>query len=398
MSHDAWTKADPTACDVCGRDACEDHLPPDVDTTTTRPRLHVLRAADLIATPRPVAIVEGIAYADCLTVLVSESGIGKTFLSTDLAGAVSDGVRWHGRDVRQGSVVYFSYEGDALGLRLRALRDIAGRRLEHLYFVRASDPLSPRVTREGEERSLGETSVTLVLDALSQELATTNRPPIGAIVIDTVRASLSGSEDNSEHVAAYLRVVRRLMTRVPGAAAILAHHSGWQDGDAARKRERGSSAWRGNCDVTLYLSAGDYDADRGECPLTLSALKIRDAERPAPLHLIRRRVECDLDAQGRLLTSCIIEPDRRTHEDREAANTAAMEAEHRALDLKTLRTIADRPEMATSQDRIRLVLGIRKTLVSDSLSRLVRAGWVSPGGRNQPYQVTTTGVEALDAS
>ena len=43
--------------------------------------------------------------------------------------------------------------------------------------------------------------------------------------------------------------------------------------------------------ATLYLEAGDYDAERGEAALTLRTLKVRDAERPAPLRLVRRRVE-----------------------------------------------------------------------------------------------------------
>ena len=42
--------------------------------------------------------------------------------------------------------------------------------------------------------------------------------------------------------------------------------------------------------ATLYLETGDYDAERGEAALTLRTLKVRDAERPAPLRLVRRRV------------------------------------------------------------------------------------------------------------
>lgn len=55
-----------------------------------------------------------------------------------MAAAVSDGVKWHGRETRQGSVAYVSYEGDALGLRLRTLREVSGYRLEHVAgYLRA---------------------------------------------------------------------------------------------------------------------------------------------------------------------------------------------------------------------------------------------------------------------
>src|SRR5262249_41634395 len=153
--------------------------------------------------------------------------------------AVADGVSWHGRAVQRGSVAYCAFEGDALGVRFRALRDAAGRRLENLYVVRATDPLSPLMTREGEQRSIGELALAEALTALGAMLAEAQRPPIVLLIFDTVRASMTGSEDSSEHTAAYLRAVRRILATCPGAAAILAHHAGWQDGDQSRKRERG---------------------------------------------------------------------------------------------------------------------------------------------------------------
>jgi hypothetical protein len=53
-------------------------------------------------TPRPVEIVEGVAWANCLSVLVSESGAGKTFVLLDVAATVSSDVPWRGRAVQHG--------------------------------------------------------------------------------------------------------------------------------------------------------------------------------------------------------------------------------------------------------------------------------------------------------
>ena len=202
-------------------------------------------------TPAPVEIIEGIVWADSLSLIASESGASKTFVALSAAAAVTDGLSWHGRATRHGSVVYISFEGDALGVRLRALHDVCKHRLNNLHIVRGSYPLSPRVTREGEERSLGEAIIAAELEALQHDITVAGEPRIVWGIIDTVRASMTGPEDNSEHVSAYLRAMRRLMARVPGAGWTLVHHAGWQDSDAARKRERGSSAWRGNCDATL---------------------------------------------------------------------------------------------------------------------------------------------------
>jgi hypothetical protein len=407
MTPDGWTDADPTVCPKCGRDSCDDpaHLPPDrqsaLTASTRRPRLTIQCARDLIHLPRPIEIIEGFAWSGCLTVLVSESGIGKTFVLFDAAAAVSDDVSWHGREVRPGSVLYLSFEGDALGVRLRALTEI-GHRLEHLYVVRASDPISPRLTRDGEERSVGEITVVAALEGLVHELDTTKRPPITLLVIDTVRASLSGSEDSSEHVAAYQRAVRRIMAYVPRAATVLAHHAGWQDSETQKKRERGSSAWRGNSDAVLFLEAGSSDSTReGEVPLTLRALKVRDAERPAPLHLIRRRIELAEGAGADLrrgpVTSCVIDHDRRTREDREAEAMATADRQRHEIDRQTLRAILEHPDEATSQNALRLLVGMRKDAVSDAVARLLHHGWVRlPSRQRQPYTVTDAGRQALE--
>lgn len=364
-------------------------------------RLAFTAAADLMTLPRPIEIVEGVAQEGCVTVLVSESGTGKTFVLLNLSAAVSANLPWHGRATRQGSVAYLSFEGDALGVRLRALRDIDGHRLDHVYIVRPRDPLSPRIGRDGEERALGELAVQAALEALVAELDQAGRPPVRLVIIDTVRASMAGSEDSSEAVSAYLRAVRRLTASVPRAATILAHHAGWQDGDTQRKRERGSSAWRGNVDTTLYLEAGPYDAVRGQAELTLRNLKARDAEKAPPLHLLRRRVElCETHPSRAYepVTSCVIASDPRTRADREAADQTAVDREKHEADVSTLRVIADHPDLATSAERIRVVLGSRKQVVADSLTRLVQRGWAVPGKRSQPYTVTDAGRDALGAT
>ena len=393
---DAWAAADPTECPVCGLDSCVEHLPARRPNEHSRPVLHVQHARDVISAPRPLEIVEGLAWAQCVTVLVSESGTGKTFLLLDLASAISDGVQWHGRAVHQGSVVYISFEGDALSLRLRALRDVGGRRLDHLYILHPPDPLSPRASRDGEVPSLGEVMVTAALTTLAGELQREGLPPIVLVIIDTVRASMTGSEDASEHVSAYLRAVRRVVSRAPRAAVILAHHAGWQDGETKRKRERGSSSWRGNCDATVYLEAdGPYDAERGEAPLTLQTLKVRDVERPAPLSLVRRRVELlEMDRHGGPVTSCLIERDPRSRADRDAERTAAVAAHDRETDLKVLQAMRDYPT-ATSITRLRPYVGLRTDAVSASVARILREKLATEGKRGQPYTLTEAGQMAL---
>src|SRR5688572_28842562 len=192
---------DPTVCAHCGLEACEGHVPE--RTTDKRPRFH--RALDIINRPRPIEIIEGLVVSGGVTVLVGESGTGKSFVMGGAGAAVSDGCTWHGRRVTAGASALLAFEGDDVGLRLRAVHETQGSRLEHFHVLEQLPPLSPLQTREGELPSIGERQA---IDALT-ELRDTSAVPVRLLLIDTVRASMSGNEDNSEAVAAYLRAIRR---------------------------------------------------------------------------------------------------------------------------------------------------------------------------------------------
>jgi RecA-family ATPase len=158
-----------------------------------------------------VEVIEGVAWTGCLSVLVAEAAAGKTFLFLDMGACLADGAVWHRRRVTPGSVAYLSFEANALSLRLDALRERAGRTLQHLHLLDARDPLSPRLGRDGTETpSLGEASAARALASLAARLAAASEPPIVCLMIDTIAASMVGSENTTEIVSAYLWAVRRL--------------------------------------------------------------------------------------------------------------------------------------------------------------------------------------------
>jgi hypothetical protein len=389
-----------------------DDFPPDAttrwgwdDANTTadrpsRPRLRAVSALEAMQEPAPIEVVEGVAWAGCITVLVAESSAGKTFVALDLAAAISAGFSWHGRAVTQGTVVHIGYEGDAIGLRLRALHEHRHARLEHVYRVKAAAPLSPNITRDGETSGIGELDVLDALRTLAHDLETEGRPAIVLVIVDTVRASLHGSEDSSDSVSAYLRAIRRLLEAIPPAAGLLVHHAGWQDGDAAKKRERGSSALRGNVDATLYLEAGDYVHETESAPLTLTTHKVRDGERQAPLHFIRQRVTFpDLDAHGKPLTSCVIDPDPRSASDHAADRAAKATAAQQVEDLRLLRLLLVQSDTMTSVERIRAALRIKKDAADATIARLTVCGWIAPPAKQRaPYTITLAGRTTLNGS
>ncbi len=126
---------------VCGRDSCEDpaHLAGVETLTPPTPPALTFESGGGWMIGAPVEVIEGIVAANSVSVLVGESGASKTFLLLSWAASVADGKPWLGRRVRGGSVGYLSFEGDALGLRLRALREVAGAQLR--------EPLRPASSR-----------------------------------------------------------------------------------------------------------------------------------------------------------------------------------------------------------------------------------------------------------
>lgn len=369
-----------------------------IDGRASVEKIRFQAAADAMAAPAPAEVVEGIAWAGCVTVLIGASSAGKSFIGLSLGAAIGWGHRWHGRRVARGSVAYLGFERDALGLRLRALERFHARQVASVYVLRAEAPLSPRVGRDGlETPSPGELAATEALDDLRDRLQQAGEPPIRLVMVDTARASLAGSEDSSEVVAAYLRaLVRMTRSACPEAAVLVSHHAGWNDGPEKRRRERGSSAWRGNVDATIFVEAEEPDPVTRETPLTIEALKVRDGDRPAPLRVVRRVVDLGtVDEHGRPETSCVIDVDR--HAEQRATRAAASEAaEARAFDLSVLRLIFERPDVATSIDRIRQALSTRKEAISAALARLLQRGEVRPPvARGLAYTVTPAGEAAL---
>jgi chromosome segregation and condensation protein ScpB len=254
------------------------------------------------------------------------------------------------------------------------------------------------VQRDGSEfPSLGEEILIDRLRRLSERLAAEGKPPIVLLAIDTVRASLSGSEDSSSDVSAYLRAIRRVLATLPGAGCLLNHHTGWQDGETQKKRERGSSAFRGNVEITLFLEVTD-ESDSSSVHLEIQTLKARDSERRVPLRLIRQRVDLlAMDRFGQPLSSCVIEQDPRTYQEivaeRAAASAAAAKTKQEALTRQVLTVIRD--HAPTSQTTIRGLVGGKRDEVYGTVAQLLRAGLIRKGGQRDPFSISETGEQTL---
>lgn len=103
-------------CPRCLKDSCAGDCGSDrTDGCSPEPNgAGFLSADEVISEPSGDSIVEGMARAGSIVVLVGEAGSSKTFIKLSLSAAINDGPDWFGRSVKRGSVAYISFEGDAL--------------------------------------------------------------------------------------------------------------------------------------------------------------------------------------------------------------------------------------------------------------------------------------------
>lgn len=222
-------------------------------------------------------VIKGLLQKGAYTIAYGPPGSGKTFVALDWSWHVAAGAEWHERRVKQGAVLYLAYEG-AGGLRARAaaLRQHYGSVEVPLYF---DD--TPYNLREREGRV-----------ALGKTIAQLPEAPT-LIVIDTLAHALCGGDENSaQDVSAFNAGVQALIAAT-GACVVVVHHPGKNVANGAR----GSSALLGAVDTEIQIMGGN-----------ITPTKQRDIELGAAIGFKLRSIPVGMDADGDIVTSCVVEP------------------------------------------------------------------------------------------
>jgi RecA-family ATPase len=165
-------------------------------------------------------------------------GSGKSALTEDLGLHVAAGVRWHGRAVKQGAVVYVALERHklverrAIAFRQRhGCADLPFAIVSGFYDFRDSKP------------------VLRIAEIVRQVEEATGQPVI-LIIIDTIsRALCGGDENSSKDMGAIVAATSRLQAETK--AHILWVHHMPQDG---AERLRGHGALLGAMDTTVLVT------------------------------------------------------------------------------------------------------------------------------------------------
>lgn len=253
----------------------------------------LIQADDFSAAPAPVAwLVKNWIQDQALIMVHGPSGGGKTFVVLDLCLHIaSEFKKWHGHNVRDGSVVYLAGEGHA-GLRGR----IAAWRQE----FQPSQRLNMWLSRDGCDLNTPEGYARVVDNVRSCSIA----PRL--IVVDTLHRFLLGDENSAQDAKGMLDACGGLMQEF-GCSVLLVHHTGVSE--EAQTRARGSSAWRGALDIEISIIPSK-DGD----PMQIIQRKSKDAELAKDMFVELKSVPIDgwVDEDGEPTSSAVIVPSHKT--------------------------------------------------------------------------------------
>jgi AAA domain len=235
--------------------------------------------------PRPKWRVKNLVLDKSQVMIYGRHGTGKSTLAIEMGVDVALGQPWHGRKVRQGTVVYIASE-DAHGFRARldallrdrgiTLDDLGGRFLE---LTSRPHLLKPEEVTE-----------------LIKELKPLN--PV-LIFVDTMARAAAGADENSAQEMGVMIENCQTIINQTGATVVLLHHTGKD----ASKGARGSSAIPGAVDTEVFLERPDENEN-----LRIAHIgKMRGG--PDYCSLFRYRLEMvqlGIDEDGDKITSTVV--------------------------------------------------------------------------------------------
>jgi hypothetical protein len=158
-----------------------------------------------------------------VSVIYGESGSGKSFEAIDIGMAIARGIKFNGKDVRRGGVIYQAGEGGiGVKLRLRAYRQTYMDSAEHVDFVLI--PARVDLFADSGDQDIETSRGTDALIAEIKAWAETFSTPLELVVIDTLATATPGANENaSTDMSVVLRNLERIRDECR-TAVMMVHH------------------------------------------------------------------------------------------------------------------------------------------------------------------------------
>jgi len=236
---------------------------------------------------KPDWLVKDLIETDSLVQFFGDPESGKSLTALDLGACVATGKDFHGRGVKQGSVLCVIGEGRGGMARRKRAWEIANRiSLDDAPFYISSGPTS----------LCDPESVDQVLEAIE---GIPKDPPLVLVMFDTLARNFGpGDENSTKDMSASIAAMDRI--RIPYRCTVLPiHHSGHGD----KSRARGAMALRGALD-------SEYRFEKDENGIVrMQATKMKDAEHPEPMAFKIATVDLGIPGNdGEPVTSAVLVP------------------------------------------------------------------------------------------
>ncbi|WP_084421829.1 AAA family ATPase [Henriciella litoralis] len=182
------------------------------------------------------------------TLMSGDGGTGKSQLSLQLAASTALALAWIGREVFQGTALFFTAEDerDELHRRLASIANVYGARFSDMDRLRICSVAGDTALLANEVADTLQPSP--LYEAIEAEAAR-QRPAL--IVIDTLADVYPANENDRAKVRQFVQLLNRLAMRFDCAVVLLSHPSlaGMSSGSGLS----GSTAWNGSVRSRLYF-------------------------------------------------------------------------------------------------------------------------------------------------
>jgi KaiC/GvpD/RAD55 family RecA-like ATPase len=232
-------------------------------------------------------LVKGLLDREQTSLILGETGSGKTFLALDLSLHVAAGLPWFGHKVTAGPAIYIAAEaGASVTNRVVAWRDHYRPDGKDIPFAAVTSPVDLCHANAGD------------VDRLVAAIREAGISDPALIVIDTVSRALAGGNENApDDMGALVRSLDRLRDELRCHVCAV-HHLGKD----ASKGSRGHSLLRCAVDTEIVVARCG-----GTGIATATITKQRDGVAGQGIAFRLVPVELGRDEDGDSVTSCIIE-------------------------------------------------------------------------------------------
>lgn len=207
--------------------------------------------------PRPVAwLWQDRIATGRVSLIVGAPGLGKSFVTCDMAARISTGTPWpDGTSCNPGSVILVSSEDDP-GDTIRPRLDAHNADVSKVHLLTGTLSVDSATGRE-VEHMFSLDNISVLEDAICK------RPDCRLVVIDPIGSFLGGHTDSyrDNAVRAILAPVARLAEQT-GVAMVLVAHRRKSAGGSADESALGSRAFTGLARSVWHLFADGNDPDR----------------------------------------------------------------------------------------------------------------------------------------